>query len=66
MLQAHKRNPLRSWSIGLMLIVICVGAVAWQMYATGCSAPPIAIAINLVAMPVIYLALMYLAFKSQL
>lgn len=65
MLEAHKRNPLRSWYIGLVVIVICVGVVAWQMYATGCCAPPIAIAIVLVAIPVIYLTLMYLALKSQ-
>jgi hypothetical protein len=65
MLEAHKRNPLRSWYIGIVLIVIGVGAVAWQMFATGCCAPPIAIAIVLVAIPVIYLTLMYLALKSQ-
>jgi len=65
MLEAHKRNPLRSWYIGLVLIVIGVGAVAWQMYATGCCAPPIAIAIVLGVIPVIYLTLMYLALKSQ-
>jgi len=65
MLQAHKRNPLRSWYIGLVLIVIAVAIVAWQMFATGCCAPPIAIAIILVVIPVIYLTLMYLALKSQ-
>jgi len=65
MIEAHKRNPLRSWYIGLVVIVICVGVVAWQMYATECCAPPFAIAIVLVAIPVIYLTLMYLAFKSQ-
>lgn len=65
MIEAHKRNPLRSWYIGLVLIVIAVGIAGWQMYATGCSAPPIAIAIVLVAIPTIYLTLMYLALKSQ-
>lgn len=65
MLQAHKRNPLRSWYIGLVLTVISVGIAAWQMYATGCSAPPIAIAIVLLVIPTVYLTLMYLALKSQ-
>lgn len=65
MLEAHKRNPLRSWYIGLVLIIFSVSAVAWQMYATECCAPPIAIALVLVAIPVIYLTLMYLALKSQ-
>jgi hypothetical protein len=65
MLEMHKRNPLRSWYIGLALIVIGVGIVGWQMYATGCNAPPIAIAIILIGIPAIYLVLMYLALKSQ-
>jgi len=65
MLEAHRRNPLRSWYIGLVLIIIGVGIVAWQMYATGCCAPPIAIAIVLLVIPAIYLTLMYLALKSQ-
>jgi len=65
MIEAHKRNPLRSWYIGVGLVVICVGIVAWQMFATGCSAPPIAIAIVLGVIPAIYLTLMYLALKSQ-
>lgn len=65
MLEAHKRNPLRSWYIGLVLTVIGVGVVGWQMFATECCAPPIAIAIVLVAIPAIYLTLMFLALKSQ-
>lgn len=60
-----KRNRLLPWYIGMALVLISVGIVAWQMYATGCCAPPIAIVLVLVALPVIYLTLMYLTLKSQ-
>ncbi len=60
-----KRNPLVPWYIGMVLVLISVGIVAWQMFATGCCAPPIAIVLVLIALPVIYLALMYLTLKNQ-
>ncbi len=61
----HKRNPLLSWWIGLAIVLVSVAAVGREMYVTGCEAPGIAIFIYLVIIPVIYLTLMYLTFKSQ-
>lgn len=65
MLDAHRRNPLVSWYIGLVLILACVIGVGWQMHVSQCMAPLGAQLIILVAIPVIYLALMYLTLKSQ-
>jgi TM2 domain-containing membrane protein YozV len=65
MLGAHRRNPLLSWYIGLLLNLACVGIIAHQMYVTGCMAPTGAKLIVLVAIPAIYLTLMYLTLKSQ-
>lgn len=63
--ELHKRNPLISWYIGLVAVIVAVATVGWQMYVTNCAAPPAAIAIVLVIIPVIYLTLMYLTLKSQ-
>jgi hypothetical protein len=61
----HKRNPLVSWYLGLVVIVASVAAVGMEMYTSGCEAPGIAIVIYLLAIPGIYLTLMYLTLKSQ-
>ncbi|MCB2108126.1 MAG: hypothetical protein KDE14_10515 [Rhodobacteraceae bacterium] len=65
MIESHKRNPLISWYVGLVLVIVGVGYVARQMYITNCEAPAAAIFIILGAIPLIYLALMYLTLKSQ-
>ncbi len=65
MVSLKKRDPMVPWYIGLALVVAGVGVVAWQMYATECCAPPMAIFLVLVAIPVVYLTLMYLTLRSQ-
>ncbi len=61
----HKRNSLLPWYIGILLILASVIFVGYQMIATSCPAPTGIEVGVLVFIPVIYLVLMYLTFKSQ-
>jgi len=63
--QPTRRNPLLPWFIGLVIIVAADLWIAYQMFATACQATGLAQVMVLVVMPVVYLVLMYLTFKSQ-
>jgi hypothetical protein len=63
--QAAKRNRLMPWYVGLVLILLSVAASLWQVLSGGCGAPPAALVIALVVMPVVYIVLMYLTLTSQ-
>lgn len=60
-----KRNPLFPWFIGLAIIVVIDIFVAYQFFAPQYRASIAAEVIVLVVVPAVYLALMYLTFKSQ-
>jgi hypothetical protein len=59
------RNRLLPWVIGLVIIVVAIGAAAWLLSASSCGAPVAIIALVLLVMPAVYLALMYLTLTSQ-
>jgi RsiW-degrading membrane proteinase PrsW (M82 family) len=57
--------PPLPWYIGLAIIVVVDAFVGYQFYAMKCEAPGIAQFLVLVAVPGVYLVLMYLTFRSQ-
>jgi hypothetical protein len=61
------RNPLLPWWIGLALILIAVTYVGYQFTTLGCGPGTAAFLAFIVLgiVPAVYLALMYLTFKSQ-
>ncbi len=65
MAQAHPRNVLKPWIIGIVMIAVIEAIVVYWMFAASCPAPGAVEAIVLIVIPVIYLGLMYLALKSQ-
>lgn len=65
MVEIARRNPLLPWYIGLAIIVIVDAYIAYTFFATGCAAPVFAQFLVVVAIPVVYLVLMYLTLKSQ-
>lgn len=61
----HRRNRLTPWYIGAVIILASVVFVGFQMSAGSCPAPT-AIEIGILTIiPIVYLTLMYLTFKSQ-
>jgi len=65
MATAARRNPLMPWLIGIVVIVVADAYVAYQFFSTKCQAPGLAQFLVLVAVPGVYLILMYLTFRSQ-
>jgi hypothetical protein len=62
---AAKRNRLMPWYVGGIVLLAAVIYTGYQMFVTGCQAPPIVQLIVLLIVPGIYLALMYLTLTSQ-
>lgn len=62
---ARPRNPLTPWYIGLAIVVAAVAFVGYRMASAGCPAPTFVEVGVLAVVPIVYLALMYLTFKSQ-
>ena len=60
-----RRNALMPWLIGVVIIAIADLYVAYKFYSTNCETPGFAQFMVLVVVPGIYLALMYLTFRSQ-
>jgi hypothetical protein len=60
-----RRNPLLPWFIGIVIIAIADIYVAYSFFSSSCQVPGLAQLMVLVAMPGVYLALMYLTFRSQ-
>ena len=65
MADLEHRNPLKPWFIGLVIVLVADLYVAYIFFSGQCQAPVIAQAIVVVVLPVVYLVLMYLTFKSQ-
>jgi hypothetical protein len=60
-----KRNPLLPWLISLPIILVAVAYVGYRFATLDCAVPAISEFLVLGALPLIYLVLMYLTFKSQ-
>lgn len=65
MADAPHRNPLMPWFIGLLIVFAADLYVAYIFFSGQCQAPVIAQILVVVIIPVVYLGLMYLTFKSQ-
>jgi membrane protein YdbS with pleckstrin-like domain len=61
----RKRNPLLPWLIGLPIVLVSVIAAGVWMYQSKCGAPVFVQFMVLVVIPVVYLTLAYLTFRSQ-
>jgi hypothetical protein len=62
---SHKRNPLLPWLIGLPIVIVAVAYVGYRFAILDCAVPAISEFLVLGVLPLIYLVLMYLTFKSQ-
>ena len=62
---ADRRMLLLPWYIGLAVIAVVDAVIGYLLYATKCEAPGLAQFLVLVAVPGVYLVLMYLTLKSQ-
>ncbi len=60
-----RRNALLPWLIGIVIIAIVDIYVGYSFYSSNCQAPGLAQFLVLIAVPGVYLVLMYLTFKSQ-
>lgn len=61
----RRRNRLTPWYIGLAIVFPAVAYVAYQLHTSGCAVPTPAVFMVLVALPAVYLVLMYLTLTSQ-
>lgn len=61
----RRRNSLLPWWIGFAIILAAVVYVAYQFICDECSVPTIVPILVVGVIPVIYLGLMYLTFKSE-
>jgi hypothetical protein len=62
---AVRRNRLLPWYIGIAIVVPAVIYVGYLLYTSGCAVPVPTALMVLVAIPLVYLVLMYLTFTSQ-
>jgi hypothetical protein len=60
-----RRNRLLPWYIGLAIVFPAVAYVGYQLQMSGCAVPVPAVLMVLVALPAVYLVLMYLTLTSQ-
>ena len=63
--QPQRRNRMLPWYIGLAIVVVADLWVAYQLYCTACEAPGFVQALVVIVIPAVYLALMFITFKSQ-
>ena len=62
---SRQRGSLLPWYIGLAVIAVVDIFIGYLFYSTKCEATGLAQFLVLVAVPGVYLALMYLTFRSQ-
>jgi len=65
MLASARSNRLLPWFVGIVIIAVADIYVGYTFYASKCEAPSLAAFLVLVAVPGVYLVLMYLTFISQ-
>lgn len=65
MAKRPRRNPLLPWWIGLAIIVVAVAYTAYRFACADCGAAALPEFLVLAVVPVVYLVLMFLTFKSQ-
>ncbi len=61
----RQRNRLLPWYIGIAIVIPAVIYVGYQLRASDCTVPTPAVFLVLVAIPIVYLVLMYLTLTSQ-
>lgn len=57
-------KPITAWIIGLIVIAVVEIYLAYVFFGAACSAPAIAQLMVLVALPAVYVGLMYLTLKG--
>lgn len=65
MTQIYRRNRLLAWYVGIAIIIPAIIYVGYQLNASDCTVPAVPVLLVLVAIPVVYLVLMYLTLTSQ-
>ncbi|MEQ8652109.1 MAG: hypothetical protein RIC87_06560 [Kiloniellales bacterium] len=53
------------WFIGVAIVLLADGWVAYRMFAGDCPAPGFVEGLVVVVIPIVYLGLMYVTLKSQ-
>jgi hypothetical protein len=61
----RRRNPLLPWWIGFGIILAAVIYVSYQFLCQDCQAPAVAQILVFGVVPVVYLVLMNMTFRSQ-
>jgi hypothetical protein len=64
MAQATPKKPVTAWIIGLIVVAAIEIYLAVAFFGSACSAPALPQFMVLIALPAVYLALMYLTLKS--
>jgi hypothetical protein len=59
------RKPIAAWVIGLVVITAIELYLAYTFFGSACSAPVLAQLMVLIALPGVYLLLMYLTLRSN-
>lgn len=57
-------KPVTAWIVGLIVVAIVEIYLAFTFFGSACSAPALAQFMVLIAVPGVYLALMYVTLKS--
>jgi hypothetical protein len=65
MIERLQRNPLTPWYIGIAILVVTDVIFAYYIFTGNCGMPNPIVVGFLFVLPGVYLALMYLTFKSQ-
>jgi len=62
---SQSKKPLVAWIIGLLVVAFVEIYLAYAFFGSACSAPALAQFMVLIAVPGVYLALMYVTLRSN-
>ena len=65
MVRSTLSKPLKAWIVGLIITIAVEAYLAHVFFGATCSAPVLAQLVVLVAIPGVYLSLMYLTLRSD-
>jgi hypothetical protein len=65
MVLSSPRKPLTAWIIGLVVVLAIEAYLAYAFFGAACNAPALAQFMVLIALPGVYLVLMYLTLKKD-